>query len=171
MDRILNPIVVLALLVSTIAAAITQPAAAPFSLTISTKTKSVQAGSEVKVQILLKNISNNEIYVLREKSPSLPEQAGFTAAVSDAKGMAVAYTNYGDKFYKGEAVTFGSPSYAYLKPGETLEQEMEVSKLFDLSKPGTYTVQVQRKDDRSAAVAKSNTISITITPDVAVQAK
>jgi hypothetical protein len=50
-----------------------------------------------------------------------------------------------------------------LKPGETVGGELLVSKAYDLSKPGTHTIQIARRmtNDRKGDV-KSNTITITV---------
>jgi hypothetical protein len=42
--------------------------------------------------------------------------------------------------------------------------ELIVSRLYDLSKPGKYTIQVTRRDDASKTIVKSNPITVTITP-------
>jgi hypothetical protein len=140
------------------------PTQAPFSLNISAKDDTVRAGSEVRVKIVLTNTSNREIYIIHEKASDVGEQAGFTLDVRDAGGMVVPFTRYGQLFFNHEAVTLGAPSPFDLKPGKTLKDEIIVSKLFDLSKPGKYSIQVKRQDDSSTAVVKSNTITVTVTP-------
>jgi hypothetical protein len=53
-----------------------------------------------------------------------------------------------------------------LKPQETCQDPIEVSYLYDVSRPGHYSVQVERDLplERGQGVVKSNTITATITP-------
>ena len=48
--------------------------------------------------------------------------------------------------------------------GEERTQVVSVSDLYDLSKPGQYTIQVRRWDDDTKTWVKSNTITVTVTP-------
>jgi hypothetical protein len=50
-----------------------------------------------------------------------------------------------------------------LLPGKTITEEIIVNKLFDLSTPGTYTVQVRRMDNETKTLVISNTIKVTVT--------
>jgi len=50
-------------------------------------------------------------------------------------------------------------------PGDSLKEDTDMSRLFDLAKPGTYTVQLERKDplnSRGTSI-KSNMLTIHIT--------
>ena len=55
-----------------------------------------------------------------------------------------------------------------LKPGESREEDIVVSKLYDLSKPGQYTISASRRlsdittDPHSKLAARSNRLTITV---------
>lgn len=55
-----------------------------------------------------------------------------------------------------------------LQPGETRKEDIVVSKLYDLSRPGQYSISASRRlgeittDPNYKLVAKSNTLIITI---------
>ena len=51
-----------------------------------------------------------------------------------------------------------------LKPGEDWRNTLRVSDLYDLSKPGQYTIQVRRWDYETRTWVKSNTVMVTVTP-------
>ena len=51
-----------------------------------------------------------------------------------------------------------------LKPSQDWRNTLRVSDLYDLSKPGQYTIQVRRWDDETKTWVKSNTITVTVTP-------
>ena len=46
----------------------------------------------------------------------------------------------------------------------TLVEELVVSRLQDMSKPGVYNIQLERSDPESGQLVKSNIIKVTITP-------
>ncbi len=145
-------------------ASFSQTAPQPFSLAITTKTPTVAVGSHLKVQIVLTNTSSNTIVITRDKSVEAAEQAGFSATVLDSSGKQVPYTSFGDKFFKGELITISTPFQVPMKPGEALKQEINITKLYNLSVSGVYTIQLQRKDEASAAVFRSNILTVTVTP-------
>ena len=51
-----------------------------------------------------------------------------------------------------------------LDPGQDWRNTIRVSDLYDLSKPGQYTIQVRRWDDETKTWVKSNAVTVTVTP-------
>ncbi len=51
-----------------------------------------------------------------------------------------------------------------VKPRETLADVIQLDKLYDLSKPDKYAIQVERIDDDTKAIVKSNKLTVTVTP-------
>jgi hypothetical protein len=51
-----------------------------------------------------------------------------------------------------------------LKPGQEWVTTIPFGDLYDLSKPGHYTLRVRRWDDETKTWVKSNTITVTVTP-------
>ncbi len=138
----------------------------PFSLTIHMKGgDTFKSGSPISIQIVLTNTSKGNIFEIREKALDAGEMVGYTLSLHDQKGDKVPFTKFGEAFFAGTTITLSSPSYANLKPGDTLNNEIVLTNLFELRKPGTYTVQVQLKDLDSPRVGKSNTVSFTIASD------
>ncbi len=135
----------------------------PFSLTISAKT-AIQEGSDVKIRIALTNTSTRKLSVLHEKANEIGERVGFSLDVRDANNIQVSLTAYGKAYYNHELALVGAPYYADVRPGQTLEDWIVVSKLYDLSKPGKYKIQVQRTDEDTSVVVKSNVLNIMIAP-------
>jgi hypothetical protein len=60
--------------------------------------------------------------------------------------------------FMGSIITY------FLKPGETIKDGLTLNRLYDLTKPGKYTIQCQRFDEESNSWVKSNKITITVTP-------
>lgn len=172
-----------------------QASQVPFSITIDAETNVYKAGSEVKISLIFKNISDHEIPYVR--SPGIgvePRGENFTnVEVRDLKGALMTETDYhralrgkpqtgadpAGRKKSGEApgaaeapkpqlVNWGSYVGYMLKPGESREEVIVVSKLYDLDQPGQYTITAWRRlSDHTASpnhkiIAKSNTLTITI---------
>jgi hypothetical protein len=58
----------------------------------------------------------------------------------------------------------GSGGYLRLNPGKVLSQSINVSKLYEIRRAGTYLIQVQRLDPETKTFVKSNEIKVTIAP-------
>lgn len=148
-------------------AVVPQDTVAPYSLAIKARQNVVKVGSEVRVKISLTNTSNHEIVVSREKGNALGE-LDYKVDVRDETGGLARKTKY-LRAIQGEntgetTVTVSSPGLFSVQPGKSLEEEdVVVSNLYDLSKPGKYAIQVERTDETSKTAVKSNTITITVT--------
>jgi hypothetical protein len=147
-----------------------QPAAPNLSITISTPDEVVKAGSEVKVKVLFTNSSDQVISMSHTLAPN-PGEVDNWIDVRDENGKLAPQTQYGKKIKGDEstppAATNASSMAVEMKPGETARAHIQVTKLFDLSRPGKYTIQVDRFDrleNGSGAWAKSNIITVTVIP-------
>jgi hypothetical protein len=142
----------------------------PFSIHISTSKDTVKAGTEIELKIVVKNISNHEIGFTRSNGKDQAELSYYTVQIRDVKGNSAPETILSrvlrgeDVPSQGPWVLNGSDVMYRLRPGDTLDDEMIVNKLFNLSEPGRYTIQKQRADDSSGVVARSNQVTISITP-------
>jgi len=61
---------------------------------------------------------------------------------------------------------FGSGMLFQYKPGESWKEELMVTLYYEMSRPGKYTIQVERKLPKELGIGtvKSNIITITILP-------
>jgi hypothetical protein len=178
-----------------IALALPQGDQAPFSITINGAKNVFEAGSEVRIRLVFKNTSGEEIPYGRSLGTGVETQGElFTdVEVRDAKGGLMPKTKY-YRALRGEPDTGANlsaqeksgaapatsdppeprPTFQgsfvgfMLKPGESREEEIVVSKLYDLGQPGQFAITTSRRlsvpatDPRSKLVAKSNTLMITI---------
>jgi hypothetical protein len=134
----------------------------PFTITISTPQATVKAGLDVKVEATMTNTSDQDVSYAVGVGPII------NVDVRDAEGKPVSETPEGRKIHGtdrrdgpgGVLTVIRIP----LKPGKTLAGESILSKEYDLSKPGKYTVQAHRFDGVSMTMVKSNTITLTVTP-------
>jgi hypothetical protein len=148
----------------------------PYSITISTPNLIVKAGSQVRITIIVKNITDRKVPVMQSNGVDEGE-FNYDLDIRDEQGKQAPETNE-LRSLRGEPDEHGHrhASYIvseityYLKPGETLQDGIIANKLYDLSKPGKYTIQVSRykpeygKHGFSKARVKSNKITLTVTP-------
>ncbi len=134
-------------------------ATVPFTLTLDAEENAVKAGSEVKVDITLRNSSNRAMYMSYGSG-----ELDYAFEVRDSQNRVPPETEFARKS-KGRAYV-SSDHVFYLQPGESLPKALVVlTKFYDLSRPGKYTIQVSRAVPKEAGggVIKSNLITITVT--------
>ncbi len=154
----LKPVLFLIILAAC-AASSAQNSTAPFTLTLEAKENPVHAGSEVKVDITLRNSSNRAMYM----SYGLSE-VDYAFDVRDSQQRIPPETEFA-RTSKGRAY-FSNNQVFYLQPGESLPKApLVVSKFYDLSRPDKYTIQVSRvvPKELGSGTIKSNFITITVT--------
>jgi hypothetical protein len=133
---------------------------AKFSLSITVAPANAKPGEDVIVTVLLRNTSDSfyELPVTLEAMHG--EINGFIATVTDASGVVLPRgIRPEDQQRKAE-----SRSVAGLNPGQTYKDRIDLSKLFDLSEPGTYQVKVHRIDRQTNVKVYSNVITLTVVP-------
>jgi hypothetical protein len=152
-----------------------KPAEPRFSITISVDPEVVEAGSEVWVKAILTNKAKATTFtdltdkakdkiVLYVSSQYLAE-LDFTIYMYDAEGNLALLKDYGHAVVKheGEPIA-GSVVPLILRPQDSFKREIELSKLYDLTKPGKYAIQVERVDGLTGGVSRSNPVALTIKP-------
>ena len=173
------PITILALISSIVALsadALAQGATAPpnvkpaLTLHLAPVEPAVKAGSKALVDVTLENVSGHNI-----KSLGSLGDEGFLYPMNvwDEKGTTVPETKYG-RLKHGHKTAEDPPEYDYtaegrvvflrLDPGMSVTNRVCVSKEYDVSKPGKYTIQIEAYDDESQTSVKSNKITVTVTP-------
>jgi hypothetical protein len=114
---------------------------------------SVTAGSKVMVSITPMNRSDHRIRFRVE-----PMDYRYQVTVYDAQNNMAMETERGRKVKGGSAKMSHLGGSFWLDPGESRKDQLAVSNLYDMSRPGKYKVQVSREG------AKSNTITIDVVP-------
>jgi hypothetical protein len=134
-----------------------------FTLSIAARSPSVKVGDPVWVDATLKNASDYAVNLWLDLTP---DQGGYAYAVDvrDERGSVPPTTEYAKAIAKR---TGGEGGYVPLDPGKALMHKVEVSKLYDLSRPGKYTIQFRKIDvfDKEAKeYVTSNPITVSLTP-------
>jgi hypothetical protein len=121
------------------------------------------AGDPIKMAITMKNISDHDITMSKWVGNSQAE-LNYEIIVRGNNGEMPIETRYKNVIKEGGIG--GSRKIFPLKPGEEITETSNINKLYDLSRPGEYTIQVEKELPASEGkgMAQSNTITITVTP-------
>jgi hypothetical protein len=119
----------------------------PVSVTLEAPGKPLKAGTDLVLQATVKNTSDHE--VLLPTSPGLVPEDGFRYKIEalDAGGHPAQESARVLALRQGKGPRFGNWSSNIgrtLKPGQSLVEEINVTRYYDLSRPGTYTIWVIR---------------------------
>jgi len=141
-----------------------------FCVGISAAQDVVRSGSAVAVRSVVTNISDQKMWVV-----SLGEDVEYH--VWDSRGFPVRRANprveraklqlQVDKHGQHVIVPYNTTLrgvWFAVQPGQTVEDDLAISELYDLTRPGKYTIRALRPDPQSHAVVKSNTITLTVIP-------
>jgi hypothetical protein len=145
-----------------------------FTLGIRTNAPTVKSGVSIRLDITVTNISDQPISFYKARGADGQAEAANSFEVRDASGNQLRRIDGHTVWIHGEAHSMLPPILSrkgvLLKPGETLDDFAILSNLFDLSKPGKYTITAQqyvpfvnRGAKPSGIDAGSNTIEITVT--------
>lgn len=146
--------------------AFSQTSQQPFTITIKAEKKQVKAGDHVYLDVVMTNTSDHEI--------------ACDFYWYDALDRNYIYDVVDEDGYPVPKIVRKTPSNTdpcILSPGESRSSGGVISRAFDLSRPGKYTIQVSRPiwgDDQKPGTAgtvqnnepeiKSNKITITVLP-------
>jgi hypothetical protein len=129
----------------------------PYKIAITAESPTVVAGSDVSIKVSLTNTSDQDVYEgAMYKIGDL--DSTFRFEVRDEHGKLVP-----KRTYPHPELMAGSVRFRTISREETYTQDQLVSALYDMRKPGKYTIQVWRRDPEYDI--KSNVVTITVTPD------
>jgi hypothetical protein len=149
-----------------------QPA---YIVTVAASPTVVKAGSDVKLTITIKNVSDLTIYhIVNSGKPG----RNWQILVLDSQGNSANETSNGRKIHGNDPSQHPWSGSVFsgrypIKPGETFQQTLDLTSEYDLTKPGIYSIQVLRSDvfteddiktGKLGTAVKSNTITLTLTP-------
>ena len=140
-----------------------QPAATKqpsFSIAISMPPV-VKAESEMLLEIAMTNASDKNIYY--GVIAGWPAWQMFQIDLRDATGRPVPKTPVGQRVSNGPSAVTGVVSVP-LAPGKVLRPQVILNRVYDLSRPGEYTVQAIRTDSASGVEVKSNILAFRVPP-------
>ena len=137
----------------------------PFKIAITTESPTVVAGSDVWIKVSLTNTSDHDVNEGAMYITEINLDSTFRFEVRDERGKLVP-----KRTYPHPELRTGYPVNRSISPGQTFTQEQRVSALYDMRKPGKYTIQVSRRasDNPKDGELKSNLVTVTVTPNAKV---
>jgi dipeptidyl aminopeptidase/acylaminoacyl peptidase len=138
---------------------------AAFSITISAPEDEVQLGTDIRLSIVLKNISDHQITFGHHPGTDYPEFS-YRIEVKNTEGRLVEESGYARAAREPSRQQSAGYTVEYLPPGGSAVQTAHLLKLVNLSRPGRYTVQVSRENPASNLIVTSNQITLNVVPAV-----
>lgn len=137
---------------------------AEFALSISIPQTTMRSGADIPVEIKIQNISDHEIPIFVSPGESGIASA-FEVVVLNQTGAKIPETAAGLQAHgKTNIPNTISGGTMKIPVGGNKKYTTHISKIFDVSRPGRYTVQAQKLDKADGIIVKSNRIPFTVTP-------
>jgi len=129
----------------------------PFKIAITAEDSTIVAGADVLIKVSLTNTSNQDVHEGVMYKDGIGLDSTFRFKVRDEHGKLVP-----KRTYPNEELRAGRVSFRTIMAGHTHTQSQPVSVLYDMRKPGKYTIQVSRFSDKHEEM-KSNIVTVTVT--------
>ena len=163
-----NVITALFLVVSAVGAQ-SEPGPKPqFSLVLSTERTEFSIGAPISFKLTMTNVSDSHFHYdvrsLASKALNYKyvQVRPVRVELRDGEGKPVPLTLYGATARGQCGECGGSGIQGGLKPGESISETVDLSKEFDIQKPGKYTVYAERFDKASKTLVKSSILTINL---------
>lgn len=138
-----------------------------FSLTMAPPSAPLKSGAELRLLVTVTNTSDRTIGFIRSLGQIPDEWFRYKIRVHNEAGQSAPVSAYVRELKNKQTLDFQSSYARWLKPGESFVDNVEITKCYDLSLPGTYTISVAREfppaQNLGTGYIKSNTITVTVT--------
>lgn len=162
--------VILAIVGRCCSAQTSQSPAAPqpaFSITLSAPAGPISAASPIEIGVTVQNISGKDI----SWQAAFGDTAYKAFHFSLAKGGREVETTFLHRKITGKnrsgdppEVSGGSSIVAPFAAGKSIVQTIDLKRLYQITEPGLYTLEVSRFDDESTTMVHSKTLTLKIVP-------
>jgi hypothetical protein len=135
------------------------------SIELGAPSESVKIGTPAKLTVTMTNTSDHDICIYSDA------KGNYRVEVRDEKAKLPPDTKFGrsrngnvkpDQLSPEELSSSGG--YVILGPRQTQVQTVNVTALYEITRPGRYSVQVSRIDPATFEEVKSDVVTITLTP-------
>ena len=140
------------------------------SIALAMKDSNIKAGSKIWVDVVTTNQSDHTVGPGFYPGPLEGWDFSTRIELLDSQGRPVPLKPPDQSSCKGDPkckVVYrsgGSFVPVTVDPGASFKDGFLISTLYDLSKPGTYTIQAFRKDKGTGQTDKSNVLTFTVIP-------
>jgi hypothetical protein len=142
-----------------------------FSVTLDAPKASLKSGAKLILRVTVTNTSDHNIPFKRTPNPISNEEFRYQIEIRDADGQPAPPSARVRALQGQIRMTEDWHNHAYwLKPGESYSDDLEITKFYDLDKPGIYTVSVSKDlltrqyPVALESIVKSNAVTITVVP-------
>jgi len=130
---------------------------------ISAPSNQVKLGQPIVIKAVITNDSTQDLLLYKSVGQANGELY-YSVYVWDSQHKLVSNTVYGESVRKKQFRAV-SKIQKQLSPGQSMEETINITDLYRIDKPGSYTVQVQRTIFiEPSRTLSSNTISIVVLP-------
>jgi hypothetical protein len=138
-----------------------QSAKQPFAIVISAVESTVKARSSVPIRVQMTNTSSQDLDASGNWSDLTGADPNYVFDVRDSAGKLAP-----KRVYEHPELQFGKAIFRTVGPGGSITDTPDISRQYDLSRPGKYVIQVARRvpDNPKDGVVKSNKITVTVVP-------
>ncbi len=132
-------------------------------------TQTVRLGEPIRISVEVTNLASHSIWLAQDKShdamfeylvgvtPETGETPIITKAYAQISGSQAPRSDLNQPF-----VIVSSPFSICVRPGGEITDRTDVAKLFAIEAPGRFKVQLQRRDPETAAIARSNIVTVIV---------
>lgn len=137
-----------------------------FSLAITALKEPLKAGDELHLRVTITNISGRDISFIVSPGPIPEDGPLYQINARDAEGRPAPPSASVLRRDKRVPIYYGSRLARTVKPGESFVDQVDVTRLYDLSQPGKYTISVARSipphQNLGEGLVESNTVTVTV---------
>jgi hypothetical protein len=138
-----------------------------YSITIAAVDQSLTVGKPINIQVSVKNITDKDIWWRAEFGDTAYKafQFSFTKNGRDV-GTTFFHRKVKGKQRDGdpEQVSGGGSVVSALAPGKSVTFTLDLRRLYEITEPGDYMLEVSREAEDGKRVIRSNTLRLTIGP-------
>jgi hypothetical protein len=138
-----------------------------YSIMVAPPADPIRLGSPINVTVTVKNISEREIYWRSEFSDTA--YRAFSVLLMK-NGSEVETTSFGRKV-RGQQrpgdppdVEGGGSILSSVAPGKSFSLTLDLKRLYEITEPGLYTLDVSRMEDGNAANVRAKTLTLKVVP-------
>ncbi|MGA2719345.1 MAG: hypothetical protein ABSF78_10325, partial [Candidatus Acidiferrales bacterium] len=138
-----------------------------FSIAVTPPADPIRLGMPINISVTVKNVSGKEIYWRTERYDPAYRNFNFFLRKD---GREVETTFFHRKITSRQRpndpseVAATSSIVGTVAPGESFSAPIDLTRLYELTEPGVYTLDVGRYDENTKTSVFSNTLTLTIVP-------
>jgi len=137
-----------------------------FSLTLHPLEAPVKVGAEVHLTVTVKNTSDHDLNLGFLPGPPPYQAMTYEIEVRDAEGHEAPPTALLRSLREHLGAGFQTNAGYTLPPGKSSDEQLDITKLYVLTKPGAYTIRVARRQNplrkTDEDIVSSNPITIRV---------